>query len=216
MVHGQKISKILIPLGNDFYNVDNKFNTTTAGTPQQEDTRWQKTFKAARELAVEVIDGLSSIAPVDVLIIVGNHDEERTFFLGDSLESFYHRNQNVNINNSPMKRKYYSFGKVLIGFTHGYWEKPEKLPFLMPTEQPERWAETIHREWHLGDKHHKKDLLYRTEDTNGVTIRYLRALSATDTWHFDKGYIGAPRGAEGFLWHPVEGLIAQYHFTKAK
>ena len=38
--------KILLVLGNDFFNVDNDKNTTHAGTPQQECTRWQKTFES--------------------------------------------------------------------------------------------------------------------------------------------------------------------------
>jgi hypothetical protein len=80
----------------------------------------------------------------------------------------------------------------------------------MPVECPEFWAMSTHREWHLGDKHHKKDLLHRTEDVDGVTIRLLRSLSATDTWHFDKGYVGAPRAAEAFLWDKTDGLTAQF------
>ena len=213
-IRGQKIGRIILPIGNDYFNVDNKKEETSHGTPQQEDTRWQKTYEAGADLAIGLILSLSSIAPVDVLVVPGNHDEERSFFLGHALSLRFFNDKNVMVNNEPPKRKYYTFGKVLIGFTHGYHEKPEKLPFLMPIERPDDWARTIYREWHLGDKHHKKDLLYRTEDTNGVTMRYLRSLSATDTWHFDKGYVGSPRAAEAFLWHPDDGLIAQYHYTK--
>ena len=72
------------------------------------------------------------------------------------------------------------------------------------------WAASIHREFHLGDKHHKKDLLHRTEDIDGVTVRILRSLSGTDTWHFDKAYVGAPRSAEGFLWDKQDGIVAQF------
>ena len=99
------VDSILLPLGNDFFNVDNMFNTTTRGTPQQEDTRWQKTFRTGRQLAVEIIDKCSMVAPVEVLIIPGNHDETRTFYLGDALESWYHSSKNVNINNGAKKRK---------------------------------------------------------------------------------------------------------------
>lgn len=206
-----KIERFLFPFGNDFFNVDNKQETTTGGTPQQEDTRWQKTFMAGQTLVVNIIDSLASIAPVDVLVIPGNHDETRTFYLGATLAAWYRNNKNVTVNNEARKRKYYTFGNVLIGLTHGYHEKIAKLPFIMPVEVPQLWAASKVREWHLGDKHHKKDMLYRTEDNNGVTIRILRSLSATDTWHFDNGFIGAPRAAEAFLWHPSEGLIAQYN-----
>lgn len=50
------IKKILFPIGNDFFNTDNKFNTTSAGTPQDEDLRWQKTFDAGCKL---IIDGIN-------------------------------------------------------------------------------------------------------------------------------------------------------------
>ena len=213
---GHKLERILLPFGNDFFNVDNRDNTTTHGTPQQEDTRWQKTFRMGRRLAVDIIEGLASIAPVDVFIIPGNHDETRMFYLGDALDLKYEHDKRIRVDNQAMKRKYYTYGKVLIGLTHGYHEKLEKLSFIMATEQREEWARTQHREWHLGDKHHKKDLLYGAEDLNGVTIRLLRSLSATDAWHFDKGFIGAPRGAEAFLWHKEDGLIAQFHTTVKK
>ena len=204
------VERILLPMGNDFFNVDNQFNTTTHGTPQQEDTRWGKTFREGKRLAVEMIDRCAAVAPVDVMMIAGNHDEARTFYLGEILEAQYCRAKHVSVDNRAMKRKYVHFGRNLIGFTHGYWEKVARLPSIMPIEQPQWWAESAHREWHLGDKHHKKDLLQRTEDVDGVTIRLLRSLSATDTWHFDKGYVGGVRSAEGFLWDKGEGLIAQF------
>jgi len=120
------IDKILLPIGNDFFNVNSKTNTTVRGTPQQEDTRWQKTFRAGRRLATEMIDTCTAIAPTDVLFIPGNHDEEKTFYLGDALECWYHNNKNVHIDNGAKSRKYYDFGKILLGFTHGDAEVMKK------------------------------------------------------------------------------------------
>lgn len=205
------VERILFPFGNDFFNVDNIDNTTTHGTPQQEDTRWRKTFREGKRLAVSMIDRCLSIAPVDVLVIPGNHDEQRSFFLGEVLDAQYSKAKHVTVDNGAKKRKYRHFGNVLLGFTHGYHEKIKKLPSIMPIEEPGAWAKSTHREWHLGDKHHKEDFLHRTNDLDGVTIRLLRSLSATDVWHFDKGYIGAPRSAEAFLWDPHDGLVAQFN-----
>jgi hypothetical protein len=56
-------------------------------------------------LAQEVIDKCASIAPVDVIIIPGNHDEERTFYMGDALACRYEGNPNVTVDNSPKTRK---------------------------------------------------------------------------------------------------------------
>lgn len=206
--HG--IERIILPLGNDFFNVDNKENTTTHGTPQQEDTRWQRTFREGRRLAEDMIARCIEIAPVEIIIVPGNHDEQRAFYLGEVLDAKYSKDKHVQVDNAAKKRKYLHFGRNLIGFTHGYWEKPAKLPSIMPLEEPEKWAASAHREFHLGDKHHKIDLQHRTEDMDGVTIRYMRSLSATDTWHFDKGFIGAPRSAEGFLWDKEDGIVAQF------
>lgn len=203
-----KVSKILLPIGNDFFNVNSKLNTTVHGTPQQEDTRWSKTFTKGRRLIAEVIDKCLSVAPVDVLILTGNHDEEKTFYLGEVLDAQYSKHPNVTVDNSPKTRKYYLHGVNLIGFAHGYDEKIYQLPSLMALEAPEMWAKSKYREFHTGDKHHKFD-----SNENGVTVRILRALAARDAWTVNNGYVGALRAAESFLWHPTEGLIAQFTAT---
>lgn len=212
MIEKDNVSRILLPLGNDFFNVDNKFNTTTAGTAQQEDTRWQKTFRAGRNICTWMIDTCNQIAPVDVLVIPGNHDEQRSFYLGEALDCWYHNNENVTIDNSAAKRKYYPFGSNLIGFTHGYDEKLSALPLLMAIDRPDLWSQSTYREWHTGDKHHKRDLVPRADESTGMVVRILRALAAQDAWTFNKGYRSL-RSGESFLWHPVNGLIAQYTAT---
>lgn len=206
-----KINKILLPIGNDFFNVDNREGTTARGTPQQEDTRWQKTFKAGREICVEMIDMCSSIAKTDVIIVPGNHDLQRSFYLGDSLESWYRKCKNVTINNSAKSRKYYYYGNNLIGFTHGYFEKLDRLPLIMAHEEPELWAKSSNREWHTGDKHKKKDLMVFSSEDSGMVVRILRALAVADAWTFNMGYVGTKRAAEAFMWHPSNGLVAQFH-----
>ncbi len=204
------ISRILLPFGNDYFNVNSKDETTSHGTPQQEDTRFQKTFRLGRQLAVFIIEQCSAIAPTDVVIVPGNHDEERTFYMGDALECWFHQNPNVSIDNAARKRKYYTFGKNLIGFTHGYYEKVDRLPLIMAQEVPGLWAETVTREWHLGHIHSKKELQTRDDETQGIMIRYLRSLAGADAWTFDKGFIGGTRAAEGFLWDRDRGVKAQF------
>lgn len=203
------ISKILLPIGNDFYNSDNNTDTTTRGTPQQEDTRWQKTFRRGRELAQEMIDSCIAIAPVDILIVPGNHDQQRSFYLGEVLEAWYANNANVKIDNCAAQRKYYQYGKSLIGFAHGYSENVQNLPLVMALEVPDKWAQTTYREWHTGDKHHKKDMVFRANEENGVLVRILRSLAPDDAWTFSKGFKSL-KAAEAFLWHPEQGLLAQF------
>ena len=187
---GVNIDKILLPISNDFFNSDRShpFNSTTSGTPQEEDTRWQNTFRKGRELLIKNIQKLSTIAPVEVKVVPGNHDYERSFYLGDSLEGWFHNDQNVNIDNSPNPRKYFIYGKNLIGFTHGNNEKISDLPMIMAQENPTEWAMSYYREFHLGHLHHKKEGKFNaTNELQGVMVRYMSSLSGTDSWHHKKG-----------------------------
>jgi hypothetical protein len=205
------IERICFPVGNDLFNSNTAENMTAHGTPQRDDVRWQRTYSRAKMLFVELIETMTSVAPVDVLIIKGNHDEERMFYFGDTLASWFRNNRNVNVDNRPMGRKYYSFGKVLLGFAHGYYERDIKLDSLMAYEVPDLWAASLWREWHLGDKHHKKDTLIKTDEfENGVVVRILRSLALPSVWEYDKGFVGSLAAAEGFLWHKEDGLFAQY------
>lgn len=213
----ENIEEIIIPIGNDFFNADkaHPFDSTTRGTPQQEDTRWQKTFKTGWNLLVKNIEKLTKKAPVRVVVIPGNHDYERMFYVGEVLYAWFINNENVTVDNSPSPRKYYGFGKVLLGFTHGNEEKVQDLPLIMAQEVPGQWAISKYREIHLGHFHSKKEIKYKsTEEYNGTIIRYMGSLTAPDSWHHKKGYVGATRRAEAYLWDHEKGLKAIYNFSK--
>ncbi len=206
------ISRILFPVGNDFFNADNYQGTTTAGTKQQESPIWRRTYRFGRELLVKAIDLLSEVAPVDVLIIPGNHDMQRVYYLGDGLACWYHNNPNVTIDNSPKKRKYYQHGSCLIGFAHGKTERLVDLPTIMTTEEKQKFALTKFHEWHLGDKHHEKKINWVSiNETQGVVVRILRSLALHDEWSIDNGYIGSQRSAEGFVWDEEGGMRAHLY-----
>jgi hypothetical protein len=218
MAHMFEIEEFLFPVGNDFFNSDKDypFPSTTAGTPQESDLRWQKSFKLGREMIIQAIDFLSTIAPVRVIVVPGNHDFQKMFYLGDVLEAYYSRNENVSVDNSPRSRKYFKYGVNLIGFTHG---RPSDVPesrllLLMPQEVPQLWAETKYREWHCGDIHHKKKISVRSEeDHHGINIRYMRSLKGTDSWEYQKGYVGSIGGAEAYIWDKEQGLISIFNYN---
>lgn len=205
------IQKIVFPIGNDFFNSNTSENMTAHGTPQRDDVRWQRTYKLAKQSLIRIIETMTQVAPVDLLIVKGNHDEERIFYFGDTLESWFHNNKNITVDNRPIGRKYYPFGKVLLGFAHGYYDRENKLDSLMAYEQPQMWAKSEYREWHLGDKHHKKDTILKTDEyENGVVVRIFRSLADPSVWEYDKGFVGSLKAAEGLLWNKEHGLFAQF------
>jgi hypothetical protein len=210
---GIPVSRILFPVGSDLLNVDGMANETTAGTPQREDGRWQKSFVASRKLMVDAINRLREIAPVDVVVVPGNHDRERAFYLGDSLSGWFSRTGGVNVNNAPTLRKYFQFGKNLIGLTHGNEEKLHNLPLIMATEEPKMWAETRFREFHCGHWHHKKDIHFQpTQEFNGIRVRLIPSLCPADDWHRMKGYEGL-RAAEAYVWDATQGCVASFSYS---
>lgn len=211
-IKGFGVSKILLPIGNDFYNSDNAAGTTTAGTPQSqsEDSRWPKTFTVGCELLSGVIEQLAQYFQVEVKVISGNHDYERTYYLGEYIKAWFRNNPHVVVDNAPTQRKYFRFGKTLLGFTHGNEEKHDKLPLIMASDRKEDWAITDHREFHVGHLHNET-----TKEYNGVKVRILPSLMPPDQWHASKGYVGNIRAAEAFLYDENDGLIAVfYHNVK--
>lgn len=207
-------NRILFPVGNDFFNSDNLNNTTTYGTPQDEDVRWQRSYKIGRELLIRAIDYLKQYAPVDVVIVQGNHDFQKMYYLGDALELWYSKCEDVTINNKPKVRKYYIYDNILIGYTHGGQEKTADLPLIMAQEVPELWSKTKYREMHIGHLHFQKNVKYISlEEHKGVIIRQFRSPTGTDAWHAKKGFVGSLKGASALLWSGVEGLIACFEIN---
>ncbi len=202
------ISRILFPVGNDYLTIDSDSNETTAGTPQDTDSRFTKIYREGRKILVEAIELLRQIAPVDVMVVAGNHDHQSMFHLGDALECWFHAHKDVKIFNEPIGRKYYRFGKVMLCFCHGHLEKHDKLPQLAAVEQPEMWAATTSREWHLGHWHHQV-----VKEHMGTIVRILPSLSGSDRYHHDHGYVGAKRIAQGFLFNEETGLEATFNST---
>jgi len=214
---GFNFERILFPVGNDFFNSDTMENTTTKGTPQDEDLRWQKTFSVGVRLLVDAINMLRETGvPVDVLVIPGNHDFERSYYMGAYLEAWFKNDVAVNINNHASPRKYYRYGNTLLGLTHGSEEKETSLPMLMATdvESKPMWSETKFHEWHLGHIHRKRTVKYEINKSRplnedlGVTIRYLSSLTGTEEWHHKKGFVGSTKAADGFVWNHEFGLVA--------
>lgn len=213
-----KLDKILLIIGNDFFNVNSQDNTTVAGTSQSEDDRWKKTFANGLKLWVQIIEMCMQIVPVDVLIIAGNHDEERTYYLGTALDAWFHGCKDVKIDNSPPLRKYYRWGKCLIGYTHGDKEPKGTLIPIMATEKPQDWSETKYREWHKGHLHHASETAFNIlDEQRSIREWILPSLVALDDYHAGKGYRSL-RESIGMIWNKNKGKtdMFMYHPIEGK
>lgn len=188
------MERIIYPIGQDFFHVDDKEGRTTSGTYVDVDGRWQKMYQAGVELLVWTVEQLRAVAPVECMYVPGNHDDMLSYCATEHVAAWYRDIEGVQVDLSPQSRKYIRYGRNLIGFSHGKKEK-KRIHHLMQIERPEDWGETIFREWYLGDEHHEE-----SEEVGGVIIRRISAITATDAWHAELGFKGAIRKAQAFIW----------------
>ena len=196
---GLDIEKILLPIGNDGMNSEGYSRATTKGTPQQDSAEWQETFVGYCNLMVRAINYLAQSAPVDVVVVQGNHDYERMFYAGEFLRAFFLNDERVAVDNCFDSRKYYEYGTNMIMFTHGDKEKPANMPLIMATEQPMMFARTKFREVHCGHMHKEMVNEYR-----GIKVRFIPSICANDAWHKMMGY-SAKRTGQAHIWSKERG-----------
>lgn len=206
------IDRIIYPIGNDFFHVNNWDNTTARGTPQDVDTRFQKVFDIGCRSIIHAIERCSQVAPVELIWVPGNHDPETSFYMAKVISAWFRANRDVTVDDGPKERKYVHYGTSLLGFTHGDEEKHSDLPTIMAGEVPDMWAGSSHREWHLGHFHKKKETRFSAGDTHtGVPVVVLPSLSGTDKWHYKKGYVNNRRAAVAYLWSHKYGYAAHFN-----
>jgi hypothetical protein len=212
---GGSLDRILCVFGNDVMHVDSKRGQTTGGTQMDFDSRYIRVFRRCVAVHRRAVDILRQVAPVDVKIVPGNHDEHAAFHVGEVLATRYEGVKHVAIDNAPTMRKYYDYGVNLFGFTHGDKEKVQELPLLMARERPELWARCSSREWHIGHKHVSEKHSWREQDLysdKGVRVRRLTSLSAHDAWHTNGAYTDR-RACESFLFHREAGFTDHSSFN---
>lgn len=201
---GFNIDKILFVIGNDILHVDNTKRTTTSGTPQDTDGMWFDNFLIAQRLYIELIEILLNVAPIHIEFNSSNHDYTNGFFLAQTINAWFRNTKNISFNVSVSHRKYFTYGKNLIGTTHGDGAKETDLPILMAQEASKDWHDAKHRYFYISHIHHKK-----AKDYGSVCVESFRSPSGTDSWHHRNGYQHAPKAIEAFIHHSEQGQIAR-------
>ena len=201
---GFNIDKVLFIGGNDILHIDTPKRTTTSGTPQDTDGMWYENFLIAKQLYIDVLMTLTSVADVHFVFNPSNHDYTNGFFLADVIQTYFKDCKNITFDCSISHRKYYQYGTNLIGSTHGDGAKQTDLGSLMSIEAKQYWASANHRYFYTHHVHHKV-----AKDYINVTVESLRSPSGTDSWHDKNGFKGAPKAVEGFIHHKEHGQVSR-------
>jgi hypothetical protein len=202
-------AKFLYMIGSDFFNSDTLDNTTSHGTRQTEDGRFQKSFSVGWKTVRDAVEIMKQVADVEVVAISGNHDQAKAFYLGEVVSAWFENDRHVTVDNTPPYHKYKQWGKCLIGLTHGDATKPEALPQIMAHDVPQMWGDTVYRAWHTGHRHTR--LVF---ESPGCVVEYIRSLASASDWTVRQGY-RSMRECKAFVWDKQHGDIACINYKPA-
>ena len=114
---------------NDLFNTDNYHNQTTNLTPQEVTVPWHKAYEEGFDLMVDSIAKVADLArEVVVVLIQGNHDRTKSFYLAHALEVFFKSNKNIRFLRENSNTKFVMLGDTFIGYHHGNHVKIDGLP----------------------------------------------------------------------------------------
>ena len=200
------IDTIVFPISNDFFHTDNYQNQTTQGTPQDVLVGYDKEYEVGFDLLVTAINYLRAFSNhVEVILVQGNHDRTKSFYLAHALEVFFSQNTDVAFQREHSTTKSVVLGSTFIGYHHGNC-KIDDLPLLFATGKDSfDFGAARYREIHTGDKHH-----YMAKETKGVRIQQMPSLSGTDRWHLDNNYVNNIRAGLVLIYHPTHGKIGEF------
>ena len=186
------IEEIVLPMGNDFGNTDNKQATTTRGTPQENILGVKEGIVARVKLAAEIIDYLASMYPrVVIPMVPGNHDEYSTAWLAQALQQRYRNTDHVLVKDVNY-RQYHRWRDVGFMFHHGDVKYDPVLVFI--SEAPEVYAGANWVEVHSGHFHKRAEAVRVVTENFGVIYRTMPSLATSDEWHKLMGFVGNKRG----------------------
>ena len=207
---GYRPGRLTVAGLGDLFHYDTPSGTTTSGTPLERDGRLQKMIEVGTSSLLGVIDTAAEVAPVDALVVNGNHDETLTWAFHRIAVERYARSKRVSVDGTFTPRKYTTQDRNLVGFVHGHRAK-KRLPQLMAHEAAAAWARCPYREVHTGHLHGQAAEWSRPIETiDGVLVRVAPALCPADDWHAVSGFVGNRRAMELFVYRPDGGLQAMH------
>jgi hypothetical protein len=201
------INNVVLPISNDFFHTDNYQHQTTNGTPQDTIMDYHSEYELGFAVLVDTINMLRKYASnVTVILVQGNHDRTKSFYLAHALDVFFRDAIDVEFIREHSVIKGITLGNTFIGWHHGNC-KLEDLPLLFAThpKYSHQFGDAVYREVHTGDKHH-----YMAKEVKGVRIQQMPSLSGTDRWHLDNNFVHSVRAALALVYDRNLGKIAEF------
>ena len=198
----KKLEKIYFVSLGDFLHYDNGEKATSSGTVMESGIfDFQTIFDFACELMISGVEKLSKYAPVEIVYISGNHDRVLGYTLAKAIEFYYRNNSNIVFDCGKQSRKFRKIGNSLIGWAHGDISK-DLIGGWLQSEARMDWGSTKNSEVHCGHFHNQHTVV----EKNGTIVRYLPTMAETDSWTYEKGFVGGIKSTVSFVWDKEIGL----------
>lgn len=191
--------EIIFTVGGDMLNMDTLAGTTTKGTPQVNDIHYYDAYERLCAMTIKAIDILSARCKVNVVYVMGNHDELAGYKLAKYIDAWFRNDDMVEVDYQPIARKYKLYGNTLLCFAHD--GKVQKLPAIIADEAREYWSQAETVEVFLQHMHTEQVLL----EDNNIRIQRLPTISGRSKWSADNGY-GSKRQCKSFIFDAEDGL----------
>jgi hypothetical protein len=193
---------VVLGLGDLLHSDNYDSMTSRSKNVLDVDGRYPRVLQAATELIMYTVDlALTKHASVLVRILPGNHDDQSALAVSLALSLYYKHNDRVSVDDDAGRFWWWSWGKVLLGATHGDKAKMRDLPLIMAARNPEAWGKAKFRHVYTGHIHKETGL-----EMNGVTVESFQTPVAPDAWHIAMGY-GAGRSVSAITHHRDQGEI---------
>lgn len=201
------VEEVNLVLLGDTFNADNGRDTTTAGTPQNSEDDWRANFRLVREAIAHVAMKAATVGQrVRIHILPGNHDYERSYYLADTLWSYFRNTDAIEVELDDSPRRYLYWGYSVIGLTHGDRIKPADLAMTMFREA--RTEDARFLEWHLGHNHTRRE-----EEVHGVHFQWFRSPQDPSEWEHKNLFNHNRRDITGIVWDLLDGPEDTFRYT---
>lgn len=191
--------EIVFCVGGDMLNGDNLSGSTTRGTAQTSDVHYYDAYERLCAMTIKAIDLLKERCKVNVIYVMGNHDELTGFKLAKYIDAWFRDEDRVSVDYQPLARKYKLYGNTLFCFAHD--GKVQKLPAIIADEARQYWSQAETVEVFLQHLHTEQVLL----EDNNIRIQRLPTISGRSKWSSDKGY-SSKRQCKSFVFDADDGL----------
>ena len=214
-----KASSLILGVGNDFFNSDTVDDKTTAGTQQNNDTRFKEVYLWGKVGYIRMIETLKH--EFDKVILKGNpgnHDEKSSFSLFTNLYDLYNLTDDpkVEVSFGYQDLRYttcYCYGDNLIVFSHGKNPEGKNLSDKLIAESvkyqyPDEYNKAKNVYVFVGHLHQDSEAKF-----DKVTVLRTASLTGVDSWHYGNCFLGQRQGHSVYLIDKHRGYVGKRNIT---